>query len=237
MSRPAPGRHEVELAGGAVAPAQQLAVEHQPGAEAGADREEGEVVDAARHAAPLLAERREVDVVVDPDRDAEALLELGAEGAALHPGHVVGEVHVAGLRLDDAGDADHRAVDDRVGQARGGHQRVAQRGHGRQRGLRVGALHVVARAHRRRRGRTAPRAGSARRRRCRARAPPRRPARRRPRRSWARPGRGSPRAPARRPAATAARARRSAWRCPPGARSRRARSARRRGSPRGPCAR
>ena len=46
----------VDLPGGAVVAAVQLAVQHEPGAEAGADREEHEVVDPARDAAPLLAD-------------------------------------------------------------------------------------------------------------------------------------------------------------------------------------
>ena len=48
-----------------MAAAVQLAAQHEPGAEAGADREEDEVVDAAGDAPPLLAERGEVDVVLD----------------------------------------------------------------------------------------------------------------------------------------------------------------------------
>ena len=61
----APGRDEVDLAGRAVTAAVQLAAQHEAGAEAGADREEHEVLDAPRHAAPALADRGEVDVVLD----------------------------------------------------------------------------------------------------------------------------------------------------------------------------
>src|SRR5262249_62111714 len=58
---------KVDLAGGAVAPAVQLAAEDHACAHAGADREEDENVDAARHPPPLLAEGSEVDVVLEPD--------------------------------------------------------------------------------------------------------------------------------------------------------------------------
>src|SRR5581483_9453302 len=62
------GDRVVELAGGPVAAAVQLTVQHEPRAHARADREEQVVVDAARDAAPLLAESGEVDVVLEPDR-------------------------------------------------------------------------------------------------------------------------------------------------------------------------
>src|SRR6185369_17499601 len=65
----------VELAGGPVMAALELAAEHEPGAEPGADREEHEVVDAAGDPEPPFAERSEIDVVLDRDGSAEPLLE------------------------------------------------------------------------------------------------------------------------------------------------------------------
>src|SRR5581483_9258116 len=78
-----PAQRVVDLAGGAVVAAVQRTLDDEPGAEAGADRDEDEVVDAARHASPLLAECGQVDVVVQEDRDPEPLLELAPEAKAL----------------------------------------------------------------------------------------------------------------------------------------------------------
>ena len=83
---------QVELARRAVAAAVQLAAQHEPGAEAGADREEDEVLDAPGDAEPLLADRREVDVVLERHRESEPRLELGAEGQALEAGDVGGQL-------------------------------------------------------------------------------------------------------------------------------------------------
>ena len=66
-----PDRDVVELAGGAVMPALQLAAQHEPRTEAGSDREEHEVVDSARNTVPALAERGEVDVVLDRHSHAQ----------------------------------------------------------------------------------------------------------------------------------------------------------------------
>ena len=128
----------------------ELAAEHDPGPHAGADREEDEVVHAARHAQPALAERGEVDVVLERDRQPEARFELGLEGPPLEPGHVRGELErpVRGAR--DSRHADDDAVDQLAGQARRRDERVAKLGHRRECALRVGALEldVLARADR-----------------------------------------------------------------------------------------
>ena len=55
------------------------------GAEPGTDRDEREVVDAAGDSSPPLADRREVDVVLERDRMRAALLGLAAERAAKEP--------------------------------------------------------------------------------------------------------------------------------------------------------
>ena len=230
-------QREVDLAGRAVAAAVQLAAEDEAGAEAGADREEREVVDPARDALPALTERGEVDVVLERDRQAEASRSSPPNSAPSRPATLVASVS-ARLGVDDARDADDDAVDQARGQP--GRLERARRG-GRDRLERPSASDAASSTSCRARispaGRRSRRAGSARRGRARGRARRREPARSRRRRSSARPGRAPPRARARRRAATAARARRSASRSRPGARSRRARSARRHGSSRARCAR
>src|SRR5262249_35992622 len=77
------GGDEIHLPRRAVAAAMDLAVEHDAGTEARTDREEDEVVDPARDTEPMLAERREVDVVVERDRQLEAFRELVAQRPSL----------------------------------------------------------------------------------------------------------------------------------------------------------
>ena len=141
---------EVDLPGKTVPPRVELAAKHDPGPHAGADREEDEVVHAPRHTQPPLAERGQVDVVLERDREPEAGFELGLEGPPLEPGHVGGELErpVRGAR--HSGHADDDAVDQLAGQVRRRHESVAKLGHRRERALRVGALEldVMARADR-----------------------------------------------------------------------------------------
>ena len=80
---PQPDEREVDLAGSAVMAAVQLAAQDETGAHARADREEGEVVDAAGDAAPLLADGGEVDVVLEAHGSLEAPSQLRPEGVAL----------------------------------------------------------------------------------------------------------------------------------------------------------
>ena len=166
-------------------------------------------------------------------------LELAAERVALQPGDARRERDAAALRVDDAGHADDRAVEQRLVEARSGDERGAQLRELVEHALRRRCRRSRRRAARgrRREGRRSRRAGTGRRGRGRARAPPRARARRRPRRSAGRRARRTPRARARRRAATGAPATRWASRSRPGARSPPARSARPRGSPRAPCAR
>ena len=231
--------HEVELPGGAMAAAAQLAAEHEPRAETGPDGDEREVVDAPAEAARVLAERREVDVVLDRHRQPEAPLELRADGHALEAVGVLGEPHPAGPLLDDAGDPGHDGVDAVGRQAADGDEPVAHPGDGIEqldRDRRDRAPRPAARGSCRG-GPTAHRAGTARRCRCRARARPPGRARRTRLRSCGRPAPPRPRGRARRAAATGARPTPSASRSARGARSRRGRSGPRRGSRRGPRAR
>src|SRR5207244_12985967 len=82
------GAREVELAGGAVVAAVQLSAEDDSATQAGADRQEREVLHAATDAEPLLAERGEVDVVVERDREREPVGEVGREVGMLDAGDV-----------------------------------------------------------------------------------------------------------------------------------------------------
>ena len=183
LLRPTPAR-QVELAGRAVAAAVELAAEDESDAETGADREEDEVVDAARHAVPLLAEGGEVNVVLERDRQAETLLELGAGARPSSPGKLRGRREPSGRRRRRRGRRRPRVDELRRG-ARRGDERVAQRGDGVDRRPRLGGgeLDVLARADRAAPGRRSRRAGSARRGRGRGRGRLPEPARRRPRRS------------------------------------------------------
>ena len=112
-SAPSADERVVELAGGPVPAAVQLSAQHEPGAHAGADREEQEVVDAARDAAPLLAERRQVDVVLEPNRQRRGVgAARSANVASLEPGHVRRRARRdASSGVDDTRHADDRAVD------------------------------------------------------------------------------------------------------------------------------
>ena len=94
----------------------------------GADREEEEVVDTARDPLPVLAERGEVDVVLERDGEAEAVLEVAAERDALEPRDARRQRDPAPLGIDDAGDADDGAVHERAVEARRGHEARAQVG-------------------------------------------------------------------------------------------------------------
>ena len=59
----------------------------------------------------MLAERREVGVVLEPDGQAERTLELAFQRAALEAGDVLDDPHDARPTLDHAGDADDDGVD------------------------------------------------------------------------------------------------------------------------------
>ena len=165
--------------------------QHEPGAEAGADREEDEVVDAARDAPPLLAEGGEVDVVLDRQRQREPRSQIGAEVAVLEararsspgararrsptttPGTPTTTPSMSSG--DRSADCDQRAAQAR----RSRRSRCRRR---RPRSRRPGARGS------RRTGRRSRRAGTARRGRGRARAPRPGSARRTPRRSSGGPG-------------------------------------------------
>jgi hypothetical protein len=113
--------HEVDLACGAVAPAVQVAAQHQAAAQAGADRQEGELVDAAAGAVAVLA-RGEVHVVLDAHVKPQPLLQRRGEPHAVQARDALGQRDRARRVGDDAGHADDDRVDPRGGQAgRGQH--------------------------------------------------------------------------------------------------------------------
>ena len=116
----------------------QLALEHEPGAHARPDREEDEVRDATRNAGPTLAERREVDVVLQRDGEREARAQVVRESPALEPLDVGGEAELAGANLNHSRNADDRTVDQIAVEPARLDQGVAERGRGGQRFVHVG---------------------------------------------------------------------------------------------------
>ena len=67
--------HVAELGAGAGGAAVELAAEHEPAADSGADREQHGVRGALRGTEPVLGERREVGVVVEEGGQVEPLLD------------------------------------------------------------------------------------------------------------------------------------------------------------------
>ena len=90
----------------------ELSAEHEPEARAGADREEREVVDPSGNAGPALADRREIDVVVERHRNPEPLAQLDPERTMLEPRDVRRrQPKRLGCGLDDARDPEDNSVD------------------------------------------------------------------------------------------------------------------------------
>ena len=117
-----PDPEVVELAGGAVMAAMELAAEHDAGTEAGPDRDEGKVVDAASDATLALTECRKVDVVLEGQRQLESRGEVGGECRSLEPGHICREPDVASLHC--TGNPEDDAVDRLPGHAGRAEQRA-----------------------------------------------------------------------------------------------------------------
>src|SRR5205823_8621380 len=90
----------VQLARRAVVTAVDLSAQDDSGPEPRADREEGEIVDAAGDPLPLLADCREVDVVLERDRAQQAIGRLTTKRAPFEPRHVRSEGDPVGRRLD-----------------------------------------------------------------------------------------------------------------------------------------
>ena len=140
----------VYFSGGTVVAAMQLAAEDESHTHAGADREEREVVDSSSDPGPALADRSEVDVVLERHCDAEALLHVHAERSAFEPWNVRRRQLQRSLGgVDHAGHAEHDSVD-AVGRQRGTcDQRLLECGDRVQCAVRIRAaqLEVLPRAH------------------------------------------------------------------------------------------
>ncbi len=104
----------------------QLAAQDETPTHARADREEGEVVDAAGDATPLLADGSEIDVVLEAHRNLQAPSQLGAERVALETRHAGRQADAAACRVDDPRHSDDRAVDAGALEPCRRHERVAE---------------------------------------------------------------------------------------------------------------
>src|SRR5215471_14985231 len=98
-----------EFAGHAAHAVENLAVENDGPADAGAQGQHGHVVGVASRAHPFLAEGGDVGVVVEIDASSEAAFNHVAHGIVLPAGEVGGFPHHAGGHIDDSRDADSRA--------------------------------------------------------------------------------------------------------------------------------
>ena len=95
-----------DVAGRPLRAAVEPPVRDDPGADAGADLDDDDVVVAGGDARPPLAEREHVDVVVDPDRRVVAVREPLADRVAVPAGHDRRRDRPAGPELDRTGHAD-----------------------------------------------------------------------------------------------------------------------------------
>ena len=84
----APQQHVADLAGRVVEAAVRPAGDEQARADAGAEREEHEVLRALRVPLPLLADGGRERVVLDRGRSAERLLDLSRNGASTQPSFI-----------------------------------------------------------------------------------------------------------------------------------------------------
>ena len=129
VERVARERQVADLAGGAVEAAEELVVDDDAHADAGADRDHDEGRDAAREPAPLLADGGHVDVVVDQHGHVEAVLERGQRvelaGRAHVPGRARSRARVSGSTTPGRGDAHRQQVAVAAGRARGRSARIA----------------------------------------------------------------------------------------------------------------
>src|SRR5581483_9853138 len=79
--------HVAEVARAAVRTAHERGIHEQPRADTGPDLDEDEVGDVAGDAARMLADRHQVDVVVDEDRTGDKLRERVPDGEVVPAGH------------------------------------------------------------------------------------------------------------------------------------------------------
>ena len=95
-----------DVAGRALRPAVDAAVRDDPGADAGADLDDDDVVMANRDPRPPLAEGEDVHVVVDPDRRPIAVGESLADRISVPARHDRRADRPPGAKLDGTGHAD-----------------------------------------------------------------------------------------------------------------------------------
>ena len=100
VERVADERQVADLAGGAVGATDELVVDDDAHPDARADPDEHQRRDAARQAEPLLADRREVDVVVDEHGQVEAVADHRERVEAALGRHVVGQRRDPAARAD-----------------------------------------------------------------------------------------------------------------------------------------
>lgn len=104
-------RHVADLARAAGRAPQEHAAEHDRRADTFVDVGQHEVVVVLRRALVLLGDGGEIDVVLDGDRGAEDLGQLGEQGARVPARQVRGVPELTGVRVDGAGGADHGGRD------------------------------------------------------------------------------------------------------------------------------
>ena len=136
-------RHVADLAGGATGAAVELAGDHDAHADAGAHPEEDEVRNAGAGAVAELAQRGQVDVVLEADKRAELAADRAEQALPAPAGQVgsVGEQGAGGIehaRVADTGVGDLRPVEAGIGGHTVGDR--ADLGHQRARAARAGAL-------------------------------------------------------------------------------------------------
>ena len=92
--------HSEELSRKAVAPAANSAIDEDARANPGTERDEHEILDAARHSTPMLANRGHVGVIVEKHRDPEGFFQFPPHVLLAPSRDVVGIHHLARLRVD-----------------------------------------------------------------------------------------------------------------------------------------
>jgi hypothetical protein len=120
----------------------KLAPEHEARPHARPDREEGEVVDAPGDSLPALADRGEVDVVLEPHGKLEGSAQRFCENRALEVGDVRRESNRPVGRVDGTGNADDDAVDELPSESGHIDERVDELRDRLQRGRRMRAVQL-----------------------------------------------------------------------------------------------
>ena len=107
MQRIATDRQIADFTGGAVLAANELAIDIESQADAGAEREEGHVGNVLRAAVPYLPEQREIDVIFDGDRTAEFLTQQAHDIEMTKAGDVGSHLDGAALGVHHSRSGQH----------------------------------------------------------------------------------------------------------------------------------